>query len=694
MSAATRLTKSNIGQSKNSKLAKTLTKFRYTPLTTEKSKKTDFQITHSTRFSDNLTIASKKSLAQIKQEKKYLAFLNYNNFHMKQILDKNKKNETLMKIYNLHEYTQNINNEKPKYFLNNIKLQKKFKNYNNTPSRNIKKPNLFIKNSSSEKNFLPINKNTNIIHRYTKTNDIISSCNYSKTSFNFFPKPLDMKHISNFTLYKGRNLETTDDKLAYPSFKSYVFSDDKREESVSEFRFKTRLIAKGNYLKKINNNNYGRKLEAIDYSITKQIMKENSIKKYVDLFKSFSSTKDEYNKYLLHVYSDLREKSESLTQQKLNLFMEIQRIKQKFNKYINILKECYSIKYFLTCVKNHTLLPEKFAKNDFEDLENDKLKFKPDYYSSKKYGGRMRSFSRKAAKNKTRGPLSKQKSKSMHKKVYKRQCTLNEENLENHSKNILMEKSSDKSISVFENMNSVDEFFDHLDRINTKMYNLLKENLDEQSSIVHLKQEYDITLKIYEKQQKVVSHIKKNIELCRKELNILKNKNNELIIRYDELKDNKFKRDCGIILVRKNIEKIYKNIKRNYEIEKLPNTNDATFNRGKFLLKLIEGFYLKMVDAVNEDKKNYPLKYIKFKSVLDKKKKIEASINFQKILAQKLQIKVDNVLKKASKIIFLNHRKTGNYMNYCRKKTKIKETTHDDDDKYLLFEEFNEDNEN
>ena len=101
-----------------------------------------------------------------------------------------------------------------------------------------------------------------------------------------------------------------------------------------------------------------------------------------------------------------------------------------------------------------------------------------------------------------------------------------------------------------------------------------------------------------------------------------------------------------------------------------------------------------MVDAVNEDKQKNPLKYIKFKSVLDKKKKIEASINFQKIFAQKIQIKVDNVLKKASKIIFLNHRKTENYLNYCRKKVKIKETTIDDDDKYLLFEEFNEDNEN
>ena len=693
MSSVISLIKSNLEQNKNCKLfAKTLTKYRHTSKSTEKSKKSDFQLTHSTRFSDNLTIASMKSFAPIKQEKKSLVFLNYNNFHTQYILNKNKKNAILLKMYNLHKYTQN---NKSRNFSYNIKLQKNQKNYINTSKKNLKKANFCMKNSLSEKYFAPNNQKREFIYRYyNNSNGVISSSNYSKTSFDFFQKPLDMKRINNFTLYKGRNLETIDDFLAYPSFKSYMFLINKREESVNEFKYKTRIIAKGNYLTKINSNNYDKKLEAIDYDIKKQVLSENSINKFIKLFKSFNSTRDNYNKYLLRIYSDLREKSESLSQQKLNLFMEIERIKQKFNKYINILKECYSIKYFLTCVKNHTLLPHNFTKEDLEDLENDKLKFKPDYYTSKKYKvGEMSNFTGHGNKPKTKNSRPKQISKSISNKVFKRQFTMTNIKLKKNSKNPLKKKSSDKNLCLFENMISVEEFFDHLERINIKMYNLLKNNLEVQSSISQLQKEYEITIKLSENHQKYILNTKKNIELAKKELNILKNKNDKLNMRYDALKDNKFKRDCGVILVRKNIEKIYKNIKKNYEIEKVPSISNAAFNRGKFLLKLIESFYIKIVDVVNEDKQKYPLKYIKLKLAIDDKKKLEASINFQKILAQAIQIKVDNVLIKAAKIIYPKNRRIENYLKYYKKKTKNKET-YRDDDKNFLFKEFSESIEN
>ena len=183
-----------------------------------------------------------------------------------------------MNMYNLQKHAQN---NKYRNFSYNIKLKKNQKNYINSLNKNLKNTNFCMKNSLSEKFFSPDNQKRKFIYRYKhNSNDIISS-NYSKTSFDFFQKPLDMKHINNFTLYKGRNLETIDDILAYPSFKSYMFSINKREESVNEFKYKTRIIAKGNYLKKINSNNYDKKLEAIDYEVKKQVLTENSINKFV-----------------------------------------------------------------------------------------------------------------------------------------------------------------------------------------------------------------------------------------------------------------------------------------------------------------------------------------------------------------------------------------------------------------------------
>ena len=87
------------------------------------------------------------------------------------------------------------------------------------------------------------------------------------------------------------------------------------------------------------------------------------------------------------------------------------------------------------------------------------------------------------------------------------------------------------------------------------------------------------------------------------------------------------------------------------------------------------------------------MKYIKLKLAIDDKKKLEASINFQKILAQAIQIKVDNVLIKAAKIIYPKNRRIENYLKYCKKKTKNKET-YRDDDKNFLFKEFSESIEN
>ena len=93
---------------------------------------------------------------------------------------------------------------------------------------------------------------------------------------------------------------------------------------------------------------------------------------------------------------------------------------------------------------------------------------------------------------------------------------------------------------------------------------------------------------------------------------------------------------------------------------------------------------LKIRSKVLEDKNKYPIEYEKLKQQLEKRKKVDAFIIFQRLLAQKIQIKIDNVLKKASKIIYRRLRKTNDYREYLKKKlAKKKEKKKNDMELFL-----------
>ena len=98
-----------------------------------------------------------------------------------------------------------------------------------------------------------------------------------------------------------------------------------------------------------------------------------------------------------------------------------------------------------------------------------------------------------------------------------------------------------------------------------------------------------------------------------------------------------------------------------------------TFGR-QLYLKIIEDFYLKLTDKVLEDKSKYPIEYEKIKLQMEKRKKEAAFTLFQKLLSQKIIIKIDAVIKRSSKVIYQRFRKTNDYRKYYKsQKNKIKE---------------------
>ena len=106
-------------------------------------------------------------------------------------------------------------------------------------------------------------------------------------------------------------------------------------------------------------------------------------------------------------------------------------------------------------------------------------------------------------------------------------------------------------------------------------------------------------------------------------------------------------------------------------------------------MEIIENFYYKILNKVNNDKKIKPKEYGVLKAQIDKRKKVNAFLNFQKLLAEKIQIKVDKVLQKAGKIIHKPYRKTNNYKKDYKKHKVIKKEIKKSN--LELFEEYLDD---
>ena len=144
-----------------------------------------------------------------------------------------------------------------------------------------------------------------------------------------------------------------------------------RAENLNEFKDKIKLEIKGKYL-------LSYKKEISDDSIfeLKNKIKECNIniskcKNNIKLFKLYCETYDSYDNKL-NIIKLLEFENNEFYKIKINyLKSDIQRIKNKINNNIILLKELFEIKCYLMSVKNNTKLIEKFAREDLIDLKND-----------------------------------------------------------------------------------------------------------------------------------------------------------------------------------------------------------------------------------------------------------------------------------------------------------------------------------
>jgi hypothetical protein len=365
-------------------------------------------------------------------------------------------------------------------------------------------------------------------------------------------------------------------------------------------------------------------------------------------------------------------------------------------KDTNTIREGYEIKYFLMCVKNHTLIYENFAKEDIAEIENDKLKMKDNYYKSKK--DLDKSKKQKVNKEEIKAnilPINRVNSySSIKKNNRKKVLSLNDGFDKRKSHKYYESRLSHKfkvppSLAIM----TIDEFFEHFEEVTTKIYNLIKENNDRAVNNTYYQIELRNIIKNTAEETKYCRYLESKIKVYRQNLDNLKMKNKKLLKQINLLKDNSYKNDVKNILILQNIHNIYYNIKKEYNIANIKK-EDLIVIGDQLYLKVIEDFFIRILDKVSKDKIKYPNKYEKLKIQIDKNKKYNAFIGFQRLLLQKMQIKIDNVLKKASKIIYKRLRKTNDYREYYKHYHLIKKEENKKSDMELFYEFINEGNDN
>ena len=707
MSAKIGLLKSNIIKNKSTKLFFKTMSSKFFHKAKSPMIMTDITWTKSTtKFSDN-------NLTKTMQSSKYKEeplFMSLQDFHKKFILNKtnsfkidyqtncnsdkkkkvNKNNQNFNKthtnsfftFYNKdeenkkgNEKTRNIFNRKKKtYYTNNIKTMQN----NQIQSELFDSDNIRNNKIIRKSHIFKINNKLNNVDTFNK--EFFSSRDKDKNNeIHFKNEGKDGK----IKLYYGRNAIKVIDKFAYPN---YHFSE--RIETLKEFYYKTKINIFNNYRKYLNQNTYLKHEVKINFENDREIFRERNIKNFEKLYAIYKKSLEEYIQFLHRKYREIQDVNESLIKNKFKMKFENEKIKTEIIRGMNKIREGFNVKYFLTCVKNHTLSPEKFSPEDYKEIQQERLKLNENYYIS---------LIRKIFLNNNQVQRLQEHSLTKKEKANnylsgKNMTNINDKIIKNFSKRntqILSISTIPKSLRVID---TFEEFIEHMDSLSSSVYNLIIDSTNKYYRNVFLKLQLENISKKSSNQMNHLNYFQGKISLYEKTLHELKSKNSILISNLNNLKEHRFQSDIKFLVVMKYIQKIYFNIKReNNSIINIKKEMTISYNDNHYL-KSIEQFLCKLLLKIKNIKRRNPNDYKILKAKLDKLQKERDFNRYQKLLFERLQIKIEKVLQKAEKIIIKRYKIMNDYkkVNKISKinKKEIKKTDLEIFEEYLDDESF------
>ena len=616
------------------------------------------------------------------------------------------------KIFKLYMDSNTISN-----IINKSVNNKKNKINYKTIFNNINSKKFNISNLSSNENIPPSIKSfkLSVLDKLKSNSDDANLETQKSNTYN-------NSSLSNRNNIKYNNTETINtfsSEIRNEFNKKFVSSlnplySSLKKEFLSEFYKKTKDI---NYLKFILMKNK----KDIEIEEERRISKMErldqiyySIQTLQKLFNKYFLAKYDYLNFLQKEISKETEKNETLKEQKITLTKEIYTIRHKTLRLENRFRLYLSDKFFLLSVKNHSFKLDKFDPEDKDDYINDlqkleilnfMLKITSNEYNDNdiekeklratrifkkddlallygESGSITNSPSRKNTSNFHRQNTRHQSSKNVEKNPGVKNSPL----LALSKKRILKRNFEPKPIYE-------DVYYFNKDLQETTQK--IQKSLDEYNNIINelneMKQNLFSTKKMMKDIKDYEQNLKDEIIAYKKKLENLKKLNNALY-NYEKYLQNIFifnlNKGCvceKINLILNNIEQSKDNALLNFISKEFGDYNIYLIT-GLDKLKLIERVFQYLSDFKKEQKNLKNEKYFELQREIDNINRQKLCKRKQDLIKIKFETKIQKVIDKNKKIIFIPNRQVNFDM---RKHIRKNKTENKEKQDYYDFAEFN-----
>lgn len=377
-----------------------------------------------------------------------------------------------------------------------------------------------------------------------------------------------------------------------------------------------------------------------------------------DLLKEFAIHSDAYYKYLSKKVDTETAKNNALKEKRIQLINDIQKLNKRLHKMQALCENNVQNKFFLLCVKNNTNQVEQFCSRDKKEYEKDQEKIK----------------------NLLHINVVENKDKASPERLTKKRIS-------QISETDLILALAIQRAKIYKIFDSAEQFKNNLNKISTKVANLLNIYNEKQEELRIIRNELEAKKEEIKTKSKEQLFWEEEIAEKEKQLATVKLKNEELTKFHQNLPKE------SVVIYKslyKKIISIYNELNEEYPMI----SSKMTYNKKKTPLICVKELELTVNHLLTERKafkaKN-PQKFYEFKKEIDKRNKMKQTQMLLMKEKERMKNKILQVIEKNNKITILpKHKVPMTFYIPKRKEKHLSINVRSKDEYQTILEEMND----
>ena len=379
-----------------------------------------------------------------------------------------------------------------------------------------------------------------------------------------------------------------------------------------------------------------------------------------DLLKEFAVYSDSYYNYLSNKVDTETAKNNALKEKRIQLINDIQKLNKRLHKMQALCENNVQNKFFLLCVKNNTNQVDQFCLKDKMEYEKDQEKIKNLLHIN-------------VVENKDKNGSDSQD-------------RLTKKRISQISDTDLILGFAIRRATIYKIFNSAEEFKSNLNKISTKVANLLNKYNEKQEELRSLRNKLEEKKEEEKTKSKELLFWEEEIAEKEKQLRSVKLKNEELTQFHQNLPK-------GTVISYKvlfaKIISIYKKLNEEYPMI----SSKMAYNKKKTPLICLKELELTLNHLLTERKmfkEKNPQKYYESKKEIDKRNKMKQTQMLLMKEKERMRNKIIQIIEKNKKIALLpKHKVAATFYIPKRKEKHLSIDVKTKDDYQTILDEMN-----